>query len=476
VYERPGSPYARLLAHAGCEYGDVERLVEHEGLEGALADLARSGVYLTVDEFKGRRTVQRGSLSFDCGSAAVRNPLSGFDLAVRSGGTRSAGTPVLLDLDFIRSCGAATATFLEAWGDAGWRKAIWETPGAGARFRLLKYASFGAVPERWFSQVDPAASHLDPVLRWDVRATRVAGRLGGVAIPRPQHVSLEDPLPIVRWMASVIAGGFCPYLFTFASSAVRLCRAAVEAGIDLSGARIMLAGEPITSARLEAIHASGASGLPRYGSVETGPIGYGCLAPQEADDVHVLRDLHALIHPPEEVQVAAGLPAQALLVTTLHPVSPFVFLNTSMGDEGTLSRRACGCALESLGYPDHLVSIRSFEKLTSEGATLLDRDVVRLLETVLPREIGGAPTDFQLVEREDGDGRSRLCLFVHPRLGELDQERVKEVFLSGLERSGGRMIGRLWRDGDVLTVARAAPLPTRAGKIQHLHRESSSGI
>ncbi len=277
-------------------------------------------------------------------------------------------------------------------------------------------------------------------------------------------------------MASVIAVGSRPYLFTFTSSAVRLCRAALEAGIDLTGAMIMLAGEPITGARLEAIRPSGATGLPRYGSVETGPIGYGCLAPQEADDVHVLRDLQALIHPPEEAQVSSGLPDKALLVTALHPASPFLLLNASMGDQGELGQRACGCPLERLGYPDHIVSIRSFEKLTSEGATLLDRDVIQLLESVLPREIGGAPTDFQLVEREDGDGRSQLCLFVHPRLGELDDGLVKDAFLGGLERSGGRTIGRLWRDADIITVIRAAPLSTRAGKIQHLHREGSSGI
>ncbi len=147
-------------------------------------------------------------------------------------------------------------------------------------------------------------------------------------------------------------------------------------------------------------------------------------------------------------------------------------LNDSMGDEGELSRRACGCPLERLGYAEHAVSIRSFEKLTSEGATLLDRDIIRLLETVLPSEVGGTPTDYQLVESEREGGRSQLSLFVHPRLGELDDEVVKEAFLTGLERGGGRTVGLLWRSADLLTVVRAAPLPTRAGKIQHLHRES----
>jgi hypothetical protein len=30
----------------------------------------------------------------------------------------------------------STSIPLDVWGDDGWRKAIWETPGAGAQFRL----------------------------------------------------------------------------------------------------------------------------------------------------------------------------------------------------------------------------------------------------------------------------------------------------------------------------------------------------
>jgi hypothetical protein len=36
VYGRPDSPYRPLLAHAGCEFGDVQGLVRRDGVEGAL--------------------------------------------------------------------------------------------------------------------------------------------------------------------------------------------------------------------------------------------------------------------------------------------------------------------------------------------------------------------------------------------------------------------------------------------------------
>src|SRR5436189_56000 len=61
VFRRPDHPYRQLLDLAGCEAGDLERLVRQEGVEGALGALYRNGVYLTVDELKGRQAAVRGS-------------------------------------------------------------------------------------------------------------------------------------------------------------------------------------------------------------------------------------------------------------------------------------------------------------------------------------------------------------------------------------------------------------------------------
>src|SRR5437764_460918 len=55
VYRNARSPYRQLLRSVGCEYGDLQKLVGQEGVEGALHVLYRRGVYLTIDEFKGRK-------------------------------------------------------------------------------------------------------------------------------------------------------------------------------------------------------------------------------------------------------------------------------------------------------------------------------------------------------------------------------------------------------------------------------------
>jgi hypothetical protein len=61
IYARARSPYRRLLAHAGCEYGDLERLGRVDGVEGTLRRLHDAGVYVSSDELKGRCPIRRGA-------------------------------------------------------------------------------------------------------------------------------------------------------------------------------------------------------------------------------------------------------------------------------------------------------------------------------------------------------------------------------------------------------------------------------
>jgi hypothetical protein len=469
VYANPRSPYRDLLRHAGCELGDAERLVRAEGVEGALAALYDAGVYLTIDEFKGRQPARRESTTVYIDPDRLRNPRASFQVPARSGGSRSAGTPVAFDLAFVRGCAASTGLFLAARGGATWRHASWQVPGSIVLFRLAEWTVLGAPPARWFSQIDPAAPDLHPRYRWSARLLRGVGALCGTSLPAPRYVPLDDPHPIATWMREELDQGNTPHLVTYASSAVRLSHAAQAANIDLTGAQLTLVGEAVTAARLDAIRRTGAVALPRYGASESGVVGYGCLIPTAPDDVHVLRDLQAVIQAgPRQGSVPAG----GLLITSLHPASPFVMLNVAMGDAARMDTRACGCPLEGFGWPVHLDTIRSYEKLTAGGMTFLDTDVVRILDEVLPARFGGGPTDYQLVESEDADGRPGLSLFVHPRLGPLDPAGVTEVFLQAVGRGEGaeRVMATVWREANLLRVERHAPLVGHTGKILHLHQ------
>jgi hypothetical protein len=471
IYADPASPFRRLLALVGCEPGDLERLVSREGLEGALTALCRSGVYLSVDEFKGRRPVVRGSTTLELDPSRLLNPLAHAHLSAQTGGTRGVSTVVPIDLASIRDRDVDRRLHMEARGAGGWVHAIWGVPGGQAMGNILEFAGIGVPPVRWFTSVDPAAPGLHARYRWSAHVLRWGSLLAGVPLPAPEYVPSDDVLRIARWMAGVLSAGSTPHVSLYVSAGVRLCLAAREAGLELRGAKFTAGGEPLTEARLAVFRDAGVEAVPGYSTMEAGRIGYGCVAPEVPDDYHLLHDLVALVQPGLEGE-QRGLPPRALLVSSLRRTAPILLLNVSLGDQAELVERACGCPLEGVGWTTHLHTVRSFEKLTLGGMTFLDRDVIRVLEEVLPGRFGGGRTDYQLIEDEAEDGRSTLRLLAHPEIGPLDSEAVADAFLRAIGGGSGveRVMELEWRQASLLCVERRPPLATPAGKILHLYQ------
>ena len=473
VYANPRSPYARLLAHAGCEAGDLERLVRAEGVDGALHALYRQGVYLTVDEFKARRPVERGALRFVVDPIDLRFPGMAVHLSTHSSGSRGAGTVVPIDFATIRDRVVNTCLVVETRGGGNWPKAIWGSPG-GSVVTAVRFSGFGAPIARWYLQVDPRAPGLHQNYRRSILAVRTGSLAAGRPLPWPEYVPLEDPLPIARWMARERAGGRTPHLcWAYPSSAVRLAEAAVAAGIGLDGVEMTLLGEPITAARLASIRSAGGHAVPAYGSGEAGLIANGCLAPAAPDDVHLYSDLQAMIQPGPRA-ARPGLPERALLITSLRSTAALVLLNVSMGDQAEMSQRSCGCPLADLGWTSHLSGIRSYEKPTAGGMTFLDTDIIRVLEDVLPARFGGGPADYQLVEEEVAGGRPQGALARPiPRSDPLDPDQVADAFLTAIGGGTGaeRVMELEWRQARIVEVERQLPRLAPSGKIAHLHVE-----
>jgi hypothetical protein len=467
------SPYPRLLKAAGCGPADLTDLVRQEGVEGALSTLLRAGVYLTGDEFKGRKPVRRAGQEFTVAPAALLNPRSIVHGLSESSGSRGVPTPVPIDLAFVRDHAVNTHLALEAYGGRDWVHAHFGAPGGTAVTNPLEFAKGGRPPARWFTPVDLADPSLSPRYRLGAQAMRLGSLLAGVPLPGPTLAPLDDPVPIARWMAEEIGRGRTPHLWTFASSAVIVCQAANDAGIDIRGACFTAGGEPTTAARRAAIEAADAFVLPRMGTTETDILSYACRNPDAPDDMHFFDDRHAVIQPGPEAKTG-GLPPKAMLLSSLLPSAPIFLLNVCMGDQAELTTRACGCGLQTAGWNLHISEVRSFEKLTAGGITLLDIDVIRVLEEVLPERFGGSPTDYQLVERLDDDrARPEVRLLVSPAVGELDLAAVADVFLSavGGGTGGERLMELQWRGAGVLRVVREAPRRTVSGKILHLFLE-----
>lgn len=473
IYRRANHPIRRLLDLAGCLSGDLQRLVERDGLESALETLLRRGVYLTIDEFKGRKPIRRGSASFMLDPAELFNPLSARHLPAETGGSRGRRTVVPWDIRYLRDEDLSLCLLREAIGTPEWRYASWAPPGSIAIMRILGSVLVGAVPSRWFSQIDPASAGLHARYRWSVHCLRLGALSAGVVLPRPESIRLADPMPIVRWMAATLADAGIPCVSTTSSCAVRICQTALTAGIDLTGARLVLGGEPITSARLATIQRVGAVGLPSYRTMDLGRIGQACPAGQRPDDMHLMDDLFGVVRAGEADRDRLGLIPGTLFFTPLRAFAPFVLINASLGDQAEVVPARCGCALQQAGWIRQIHSVRSAEKLSAGGISLLDSQVTRALEEILPDRFGGGALDYQLVESLEASGRAALRLLVHPRLGRLDERALVETFLTAVGGTGADRVRDLQlRQGGMLVVERAVPRPTVAGKVLHLHREA----
>lgn len=472
IYENERSPYLKLLRLAGCEYGDFEKMVCSDGIECALHKIREEGVYITIEEFKGRQEVARGGQVFRFRESDFDNPCQAGHLEASSGASRSAGTRTIYDLEHLSETFAAHMILrLDAYDSLDFPIAMWLPimPGAGP-VALLAYAKGGIKLTKWFSPVEKRG--LKPSLKNRMGTGYVihAGRIFGAKLPGPEYVALDDAWMVAEWMADTIKNQRKCCLATYVSAAVRISQAARENDLDLTGAMFSVSSEPFTEAKRKEIEASGASVHPMYAFMEAGIVGLGCANPDVADDTHLLGDSFALTQHRREVP-HAEVAVDAYLFSTLLLSAPKVLLNVESGDYGTIDTRSCGCKLEKIGLTTHIHSISGFDKLTGEGMSFLSTDLVRIIEEVLPARFGGISTNYQMMEEEDEMGFTRMSIVISPELGELDEAEVIQTVLAELGRGmdSQRMMAQVWSQARTLRVKRMRPIATARGKLLPLH-------
>ena len=460
VWRYPRSPYRRLLAHAGCEPGDLRTLVRDEGLDGALGRLADLGVYVTFDEFKGRKEAVRGSAKFWFSDRDFDNPQYRVSHYIDyTGGSSGRPIPVRRTLDALEDVSAMVAVVFEAHGINRPRHFFWR---GGSPSLAIIHLKVGATIERWIYPVRPW-----PLLsRVGLLYVRGLMRWAGCEMPWPQYGDLQQPEPVARWLASHLSADRSIVVSGTISSAVRVAAAAVASGRPLEGVTFYVYGEPLSARRRSAIEASGARVLLNYSSNEFPAIGIGCPAPSAPDDVHVMTHLYAVVEDEREL-FAGGPPVDTLMFTTLSPAAAKIAVNVEIGDSGRLEQRDCGCPLAALGLTTHLSEIRSFEKLSTEGTTFVRSSLIQILEETLPARFGGKPVDYQLVEEEIEDGTTRLVLRIDPGVGPVDEDAARATLLAELRRGDiyTAFHAGLIERADAIVVQRRVPLATAAGKV-----------
>jgi hypothetical protein len=469
VYANPGSPYLTLLDAAGIELGDVAKLIEERGMQDALARLRNSGVYATLDEFKGRRPLERNGVSRPLGDGDFDNPLIAGHYWGATGGSRGASRRVIVDLRRLAHEAAYHALFRQGF-DLGRRPfGIWRVvppSRAGLNNYVYQVKSGGSV-ERWFNpyraRSDASGLRFALFTGYTIRV----GRLFGGGLRRIEHRSAAEAPAVARWLAEQCRAGSPAVLDAQLGLGIRACLAALDQGLDISGTFFRFGGEPYTEAKAKVVTATGSTAACHYSMAEIGRVACACADPTGLDDMHFMSDKLEVIQRPRALD--EDPPVDILSYTTLLTTTPKVMINVESDDYGVITERTCECPLGRLGFGRHLQRIRSHEKLTTEGNHFLGSELHGLVDEVLPARFGGGPTDYQLVEEEDG-ALSRLSVVVGSRVGDVAEQEVLGAVYAYLRRQPrNRLMADFWEQSDTLRVVRREPYLTAAAKILPLH-------
>lgn len=474
VYAIPSNPYRKLLSTAGIEYGDVARMVADDGVEGALGKLHEAGVYTSIEEFKGRTPIRRGSVEIPVESEDFDNPLHSRDLTVQSSGSTAKARRLSVDFEILRHDAAWSRIHFEGLGVFDRPFGLWRPvpPGSAGIKNALILSKLGHPAERWFTASDlswsPGRLKSNIFGAYAARASRFTA----YPLPIPEYTAMTNARKVAEWLGEKRRAGTPANIDTPASSGTRIAIAARDADIDISGSFFRIGGEPATDAKTALLRELGCRFSTNWAMAEIGRLAYGCCNPDVGDEMHLLKGKMAVRQVSKEVH---GESVGAFFVSTLHVNSPKIMINTEIGDSGVMTERRCGCPLEKAGLAVHVHTLRSYEKLTTAGMHFLGSDFVKLVEETLPARFGGHSTNYQFREQIGQDGVAQVSVVISPSVGEVSDDRVVEevVAFLGARSRGDSMMANHWLQSGVLTVVREEPemLATQKTPALRVHRQ-----
>jgi hypothetical protein len=457
VYDVPQSPYRPLLAGAGWTLADIETAVRQHGVEATLERLRDDGVYVTLDEWKGREPLVRNGVELHLKPEDFDNPLIGRDLEASSSGSSGNASRTPAGWEGLTEAAKRLRFVLDCYGVGGATTALWAPapPGGSGLLGAIMFTKLGMRPARWFSQTKPRGPFLDRLTTLFLLA---ASRALGHPLPRPRYTELGQADVVARWLAE---GDSPRVLAGFASSAVRVGQVAQELGLDLSGRAVLVGGEPVTPDRQRFLRSLGLQVIAMYGASDAGLIAAGCPNAEGVDDYHAQPDEVAVIAGPGAPETGAV----PILVSSLVATGGKVLLNVDIGDQAVLERRPCDCAFGKLGFDLHLMNVRSRAKQTSEGMTVPSRALWEHAGDALA-PAGAGRDDYQIWEVAADDGITRVVLAVSPHL-EIDADAVVARILDDFSRrdAGSKTAADVWRQAGTLQIVRERPRLSGGGKL-----------
>jgi len=463
VFADSAHPYAQLFKIAGCAYADLESEVNRNGLETTLRALSNEGVYLTHDEFRGRKEIVRAGRHIPASIASWDNPAVRGEFETVSSGTSGRPVSTMSSQALLAHAECGTRLFLHELG-VGQGSSVSVAPilpGFGLFSGLLASRLIGGF-DRWYALSAASAANLH--YRIVTRALVANLRLFGAKIPYPTYLDHNDFRPVAEYLAMRRAAGVNIGVSGFVSSISRVAAAALDHNLDISGCLGVVAGEALTDAKRTVIEAAGIRVYPTYGATDFGSIGMPCREMDTGNCVHVLQQNCALISKRREG--IGDRPVESLYLTGILPFASRILVNAEIGDTGVIEPATCDCSFSRLGLNLQVRDIAAISKVTAQGMTIAADELVQVLEEALPARFGGRPGDYQLLEVE-AEAQTEMVLRIRPGVTEHPAQEILNHFLGETRRLyGGSMSVLSWLHSDGIRAEVAPPVLAGTGKFR----------
>jgi hypothetical protein len=464
VMSMPGHPYAVMFSLAGCSYADLEAAARRDGVEATLQKLLEEGVFLTHDEFRGKKEIVRSGRHIPALASMWNNPASKGGYVQSSSGTsgrpvttfqsvaaarhgESMGRLFLREFDFSRGARVSVAPIL---------------PGFG----LLSAISVGRLVggyDRWFATGGATWKNLH--YRIITRLLVAEAKLLGLHAPYPIYLKQNDFRPAAEYIKKRLDAGEPAGMNGFVSAIARVAEAALSAGLDLTGCSALTGGEALTDAKRQLIESAGIKVYSSYGTTDFGGIGMPCSQMNTGNCSHVMKHAIALISRTEESSWT-DTRVNSLYATSLLPIAPRIFINAEIGDTGIIEKATCDCSFSKLGFDLQVRDVAAISKVTAQGVTIETSELVPLLEEKLPARFGGHSGDYQLCETEAGS-QTEIVLRIRPGVSASAPVDILKYFSDEVKRVyGGSLSVVSWLHSEGMRAEVVPPVLAATGKFR----------
>ncbi len=473
VIARKEHPYAQMFGLAGCSYADLEASVRRHGLESTLEQLLAEGVYLTHDEFRGKKEIVRRGRHIPASISMWNNPASKGGYVQSSSGTSGRSVTTNNSIAAARLGESLGLLFLREFNvGKGVRVSVGPIlPGYGLSLAVA-VGRLASGFDRWFATGGVSWGNLH--YRIITRLLVAEMRLLGLKVPNPLYLEQNDFLPAAEYISERLAAGEAAEMAGFVSAVARVAEAAVANGLDLSGCRALTFGEALTDAKREVIQSAGITVYPSYGTTDFGGIGLPCSQMTTGNCGHVQKYAIALIARKQETAWMEEV--NSLYATSILPQSPRIFINAEIGDTGIIEKATCDCLFSQLGFDLQVRDIAAISKVTAQGVTIEVIELVPLLEEALPARFGGHPGDYQLCELEAGS-QTEIVLRIAPGASREAPAEILKHFLAEVKRVyGGSLSVVSWLHSAGIRAVVEPPVLTATGKFRAVRLLGLAGV